>query len=125
MEDVEAFRLRAREWIRATLPPERLDKQGQMYIAGLSEEEELAAIAHERWLQRTFFDGGFAGICFPEEYGGQGLSPAHQHAFNEELVGYEFAARIQVPTFTPCAAVILEFGTDEQKRTHVPGILKG
>ncbi len=31
----------------------------------------------------------------------------------------------QAPTFSPCAAVILDFGTEEQKRQHLPAILKG
>ncbi len=30
-----------------------------------------------------------------------------------------------MPTFSPCAAVILEFGTEEQKQRHIPAILKG
>ena len=36
--------------------------------------DEMGIRARE--LQRTLFDGGFAGICFPKEYGGQGLSRA-------------------------------------------------
>jgi alkylation response protein AidB-like acyl-CoA dehydrogenase len=32
---------------------------------------------------------------------------------------------MQVPTFSPCSAVILEFGTDEQKKQHIPAMLKG
>ena len=71
------------------------------------------------------FDAGLAGICFPTEYGGQGLTPAHQQVLNEELVGHEFPLRIQVPTFSPCATVILEFGTEEQKQRHIPAILRG
>jgi alkylation response protein AidB-like acyl-CoA dehydrogenase len=39
--------------------------------------------------------------------------------------GYEYPTRAQVPTFTPCLAVLLEFGTEEQRRRHVPAILKG
>jgi len=38
------------------------------------------AVARDRRLQRTLFDGGFAGICFPKDYGGLGLTPAHQAA---------------------------------------------
>jgi len=72
-----------------------------------------------------FFDAGFAGICIPREYGGQGLTPAHQRVFNEELVGYEFPAHLQIPTFSPCLTVLLEYGTEAQKRRHVPAILKG
>ncbi len=71
------------------------------------------------------FDAGLAGICFPKAYGGQGLTPAHQRALNEELTGYEYPTRLQAPTFSPCAAVLLDFGTEEQKRAHIPAILRG
>src|SRR3954454_5955119 len=122
VEDVESFRARAREWIRANL---RLaDGPGQT-LRGKSEEEDLAEVGRERAVQRMLFDAGFAGICVPTEYAGQGLTPAHQRAFNDELVGYEYPARLQVPPMTPCMAVLLEFGTEEQKQRHVPAILKG
>ena len=65
------------------------------------------------------------GICFPREYGGQGLAPAFQRVFNEEMAGYEYPTRLQSPTFSPIAGVLLEFGTDEQKRQHIPAILRG
>ena len=123
VEDVESFRLRARAWIRDNLGPAEPDRI--VAIGNLTDEEELAAVAHDREIQRTFFDGGFAGICVPREYGGQGLTPAHQQAFNEELVGYEHPSRFQAPTMTPCLAVLLDFGTEEQKQRHVPAILKG
>ena len=76
-------------------------------------------------MQRRIFDGGFAGICFPKEYGGQGLTPEHNRAFNEELAGHEYASRFAVPTFSPCASTLLEFGTPQQKAAHLPAILKG
>jgi alkylation response protein AidB-like acyl-CoA dehydrogenase len=121
-EDVESFRARAREWIRTNL--RRSDGGGQT-LRNRDDEEELAAVARDREVQRMLFDAGFAGICVPNEYGGQGLTPAHQRAFNDELVGYEYPARLQVPPMTPCMAVLLEFGTEEQKQRHVPAILKG
>lgn len=123
IEDVDAFRRRARAWIRAHLAP--MDTNPFADVGALSDEAELAAVAHERELQRMLFDGGFAGICVPPEYGGQGLTPAHQRALDEEIAGFEYPARIQVPTFSPCAAVILEFGTHEQKLRHIPPILRG
>jgi alkylation response protein AidB-like acyl-CoA dehydrogenase len=123
-EPVEDFRARARPWIRSNLGPMDYGKLVRL-AGGSNDEQELAAIRHERELQRRLFDGGFAGICVPTEYGGQGLTPAHQRAFNEELAGYEYPTRIQVPTFSPCAAVLLEWGTEDQKRRHIPPILKG
>ena len=59
-----------------------------------------------RGIQRTLFDGGFAGICFPTEYGGQGLPPAYQRAFDIECAGYAMPTLINVPTFVPCGAVL-------------------
>lgn len=123
LEDVGAFRQRARRWIAANLAP--AEQPALTLRNDLNDEEELAAVAHDRELQRRLFDAGFAGICVPRDYGGQGLTPAHQRALNEELAGHEFPSRLQVPTFSPCLAVLLEFGTEAQKRQHVPGILRG
>jgi len=124
IESVDSFRQRARSWIRATLGPAVPE-----HVVGTfrhnSQEDELALVARDREVQRLMFDGGFAGICVPPEYGGQGLTHAHQRAFNEELVGFEHPSRLQVPTMTPCLAVLLDFGTEEQKQRHVPAILKG
>jgi alkylation response protein AidB-like acyl-CoA dehydrogenase len=123
MEDVETFRQRARTWIRANLQP-----VGSVTVTLRNErtdEEELAAVARDREVQRMLFDAGLAGICYPKEYGGQGLTPEHNRALNEEMTGYEFPSRFQVPTFSPCSAVLLEFGTEAQKRRHIPAMLRG
>jgi alkylation response protein AidB-like acyl-CoA dehydrogenase len=121
-ESVEDFRLRARAWIKANLGP---IQPWDMSQDCENDEEELVAVARDRALQRKLYDGGFAGICFPKEYGGQGLSPEYGRAFNEELVGHEYPSRFTVPTFSPCTSVILEFGTTEQKLRHIPAVLKG
>jgi alkylation response protein AidB-like acyl-CoA dehydrogenase len=123
VEDVDSFGQRARAWLAANMPRRTgVLRATRQYH---SDEEELADVARNRELQRMLFDGGFAGICFPVEYGGQGLTFAHQKALNEELRDYECPSRIQVPTFTPCAAILLEFGTDDQKQRHIPAILRG
>ncbi|HLN15625.1 MAG TPA: acyl-CoA dehydrogenase family protein [Acidimicrobiales bacterium] len=122
-EDVAAFRQRARQWIGENLRP--FSSSNTMGLRVRTSEEELAAVAADRQLQRKVFDAGFAGICVPREYGGQALTPAHQRAFNEELTGFEFASRCQIPTMSPCAAVLLEFGTEEQRRRHIPAMLRG
>jgi alkylation response protein AidB-like acyl-CoA dehydrogenase len=123
MEDLDAFRQRARAWIREHLQP-----VGAITVTLRNErtdEEELACVARDRELQRMLYDAGLAGLCFPTEYGGHGYPPEYQRVLNEELIGYEFPSRVQVPTFVPCSAVLLEFGTEEQKRQHIPAMLKG
>jgi len=125
VEDLERFRERARTWIRANL-----EHVGERLLHDLlrgmhNDEEELAQVESDRRLQRMLFDAGLAGICIPTAYGGQGLTPAHQRALNEELVGYEYPSRFQSPTMSPCVAVILEFGTEQQKRTYLPRMFDG
>ncbi|HEY8216952.1 MAG TPA: acyl-CoA dehydrogenase family protein [Acidimicrobiia bacterium] len=123
--DIEAFRLRARDWIRANLRPLSFQDVNTFWRGGLTDEEELALVERDREVQRMFYDAGLAGICVPREYGGQGLTPAHQRVLNEELAGYEYAVRLQLPTMVPCAAVLLEHGTEQQKHRHLPAILRG
>jgi alkylation response protein AidB-like acyl-CoA dehydrogenase len=123
-EDLGAFRQRARAWIGANLGPDRIDER-RRDGSPTDDDAELAVVRREREIQRMLFDAGLAGICFPRAYGGQGLTPAHQLVLNEELAGYEYPRLLQVPTLSPCAAVLLEFGTEEQKRRHLPAILRG
>lgn len=122
--DLEAYRLRARAWLAENM--RRLDATSvRDGLTETTDEQAVERTSHARRLQRKLFDGGFAGICVPVEYGGQGLTFDHQRVFNEEIEGYEMPATLQVPTMSPCAAVILDFGTDEQKRRHIPPILRG
>ncbi len=121
MESVEDFAARARVWLSDNMPKAT---KHRVFVHG-GDEEELANVQHARNLQRKLFDGGFAGLCFPREYGGQGLTHAHQRAFNAECASYEMPSVINVPTFVPCAAVLLEFGSEEQKLRHIPAILRG
>ena len=122
VEGLEAFRARARAFARASLGPSGAASFG---LAARSDEEEVARISREREVQRLLFDAGLAGVCVPRAYGGQGLTPAHQRVLDEELEGYESPLRIQSPTMTPCLAVLLDYGTEEQKQRHVPAILRG
>lgn len=125
VESLDDFRARARTWISANLQRSDFASHIGVLREETSDEEELAAVQRERDLQRALFDAGLAGICVPREYGGQGLTRPYQQVLNEELRGYEYPSRLQVPTFVPCTAVLLEFGTEEQKRRHIPAILKG
>lgn len=125
VEDLAGFRTRARRFIRDNLRPTSPADQAGILRNDRSDDEELEVVARERAVQRMLFDAGLAGICVPTAYGGLGLSHDYQIVLNEELEGYEHPTRLQSPTFTPCAAVLLEFGTEEQKQRHIPAILKG
>ncbi len=115
-ESVEEFRHRARAWLAEAMPrlsgamPDRLDDNRRQV---------------ERVLQRTLWEGGFAGIGFPAEYGGGGLAPEYQRAFSEESLPYDMPVSLNVPTLGILAATLVDFGTHEQKARHLPAILRG
>jgi len=75
--------------------------------------------------QRRLFDAGFAGIHWPEEYGGRGLTPDHTAAWIEQC------ALTGVPPFINMVGVVLAggslllFGTEDQKREHLRPIITG
>ena len=116
IEPVEDFRLRARAWLADNMPPVPTE---------VADRGEAGRRDVERVLQRTLFDGGFAGICFPAEYGGLGLTVEHQRAFTEESMPYDMPYSLNVPTLGILAATLVDFGTHDQKLRHLPAILKG
>jgi alkylation response protein AidB-like acyl-CoA dehydrogenase len=120
MESVESFRDRARVWLAATMP--RLeDRPPAGSEAGDDDEDWDRA----RELQKVLHSGGFAGICFPKEYGGLGLTPEHQAAFTEESLPYEMPLLLNVPTFSICGATILDMGSEQQKRERLSAAIRG
>ncbi len=118
IESVESFALRAREWLAANMPPlphARWDP--------LVEDDERAS--HARVLQAKLWEGGFAGICYPTQYGGLGLTLDHQRAFDREAAAYQLPLIFSMPTHCICGPTILDCGTEEQKQQWIPPMLKG
>ncbi|OBI24207.1 acyl-CoA dehydrogenase family protein [Mycobacterium sp. E2238] len=118
-ESVEDFRRRAKAWLADNLP--RLDSGDAMVL----QRDELSSWQRARELQKRLYDGGFAGICFPREYGGLGLGYEYKKAFDAEALAYETPLMLNVPSFAICCATILDTGSEEQKRTHIAAALRG
>jgi alkylation response protein AidB-like acyl-CoA dehydrogenase len=120
MIDVEEFRLAARAWLA-----ENLDRADA--VAPPPAEKTLENIVPERELQRRLFDAGYAGITLPPEYGGQGLTRAHEEAFEQETAGYRMPdfGIAGVTTAGPCLNTMLAHATPEFLARHVPRILSG
>ena len=118
-ESVESFRERAARWVRENLEPltryEGLEAEN---------EDQLKMVAEARSLQRRIFEAGFAGIRYPREYGGLGLSHEHQLAWREAATGYRVPHAFTA-THGIMGPTLLEFASEEQKRRHLPVMLKG
>ncbi len=114
----QAFREKARAWLREHLPPRRMDDEPVM------DWSDKALVARDRDIQRALWDGGLAGITLPREYCGLGLGREYEKIFYEEAEPYRLpwhfgnAFNVVMPT-------LLAHGTEEQKKRYVPGILTG
>lgn len=108
------FREQARDWLNNNAPRERRPHSGQAM-----REYDLA------W-QKQQYEGGWAGVSWPVEYGGMGLSLTRQLIWHEEY------ARANAPDNHLCfvalnhaGPTIIARGTEAQKQAHLPPILRG
>ncbi len=120
MESLEAFRQRSRAWLADNV--RRLPPDAKLWNAMRVDEGDAE---RARELQGKLFEGGFAGLCFPEEYGGQGLPREYQKVFTEESRPFEMPLLFNTPTLTIIAPTILDMGTEAQKRRHLPAMIRG
>jgi len=116
-DEDEAFRAGLREWLATTLPqlPEMPARNNWM-----------ARRRYDTEWQRRLFDAGYAGLSWPEEYGGQDAPPSQQLIFLEETtrakapyVGANFVGILHAgPT-------LIAEGSEEQKQRFLRPILQG
>jgi alkylation response protein AidB-like acyl-CoA dehydrogenase len=124
---VDEYRAAARVWLADNLERRSGDPRVALSsLRGMHEftKEQLDA---ERPKQRRLYEAGFAGITWPVEFGGQGLSPAHERAFLEEAAGYQLPnlGIAGGTTFGVCAQVMLAHASDDFNRRHLPRMLAG
>jgi alkylation response protein AidB-like acyl-CoA dehydrogenase len=113
---VDEFAARARAWLsdhRAEAPPDY----------GPILPEHLAA-AGRAW-QRALHDAGFAGIHWPEEFGGRGLTVEHTAAWIVACAEAEVPPLLNMVGNVLTGGALLAFATPAQLHTHLPGILDG
>jgi alkylation response protein AidB-like acyl-CoA dehydrogenase len=118
-ESVDSFYERARAWIVGHLP--RSDRSVGFEV---DDEAERVLIQEARQVQRKIFDAEFAGIRYPPEYGGLGLTREHQLAWARAATGFRLPSLFNV-THGIIGPTILEFGTEVQKRRFLPAMLRG
>jgi alkylation response protein AidB-like acyl-CoA dehydrogenase len=110
-----AFRQEVRAFIDDNYPKAMRGKQD----AG----EELTKDEILSW-HKILARKGWSAPHWPKEYGGPGWGPVYRHIFAEEMAQAEVAPIIPFGTVM-MAAVVMTFGTDEQKKKWLPPTLAG
>lgn len=87
--------------------------------------DEEHRFPHEAW--RDLADGGWIGLCVPEQYGGGGQGMLELAVACEALAASGGTAGTFLYILTPGfgAMTLTRHGTEEQKRTILPGVASG
>jgi len=116
-ESEAAFRAEARAFVDAHAPDPR-----EMYGDDPLQASNLEA--HRAW-QRAQYEHGFAGIMWPEAYGGRGLGPIEQIVWNQELARKGLGLSMFMPGLSMAGPTIIAHGTEAQKQRHLEPLLRG
>lgn len=110
----ELFRAECRDWLHGNVPDERRPM------------DAAAAIDFDKAWQNRLFDAGWAGINWPVEYGGRGLSILRQVIWLEEYakahapwIGANFVG------INHGGPTLILNANEAQKAYHLPRILRG
>jgi alkylation response protein AidB-like acyl-CoA dehydrogenase len=123
MTDVGSYRAEARVWIETNL--ERRSEPAERFHP--VEYYTPAVIAENRAIQRRLWEGGYAGISWPAQYGGQGLSPQHEAAFLDEARRHRLPdfGILRATTFEVCVPTMIAHGPPSFLQGFVPQVLAG
>lgn len=113
-----AFRNELRAWLQANQP--------QPWAGATHDSESQNAYTDYlgAW-QRKLFDGGWAGIAWPKEFGGRGASFMEQAIFQEEMAAADAPEPIGVIGQSLVGPTIITVGTERQKSRYLAPILSG
>src|SRR5205085_4258785 len=114
----QQFRDEFRAWLSANLPAEW---QG----GALHTEDRADFIAYLRDWQRRLYEGGWAGISWPKEYGGRGATLMEQAIFQAELARANAPQLIGTIGLSLVGPTIIALGTEAQKARYLAPILSG
>jgi len=109
-----AFRNEVRAWLEANIPTDWSEWR---------EKPLDESFPYLRTWQRKLYEGGWAAVSWPTEYGGRGATLMQQSIFWEEM------ARVNAPPMANALGLgligptIIAYGTNSQKERHIPKIL--
>ena len=124
MQDIENFRAETRAWLEANCPPAMRQPLTQDQNVWSGSEVKFANDDQRVWFERMRDRGWFAPD-WPAELGGGGLAPKQARVVEQEMQ----RLGCRPPQFNlgvwMLGPVLLEMGTEEQKREHLMPMMQG
>jgi alkylation response protein AidB-like acyl-CoA dehydrogenase len=109
----EQYRIKLRTWLEENVPTEP------------HPAEQDAEFAYRRTWQRRLYAGGWVGINWPKEYGGQGATLIQQAIYAQEMTRAKAPQPANGLGIGIVGPTLMHHGTEEQKKRFIPKILSG
>jgi acyl-CoA dehydrogenase len=124
MSELTTFRAETRAWLEANCPASMRAPMSDDDIVWGGRHPTFKHPDQKVWLERMA-GRGWTAPTWPTEYGGGGLAEEHARVLAEEM--RRLGCRDPLKSFgiTMLGPVLLEYGTPEQKREHLPKVVRG
>ena len=122
---LDAVRAEVRAWLDANCPPEmRQPLQGEQDYCWGGRNAAFQSEAQRLWLQRMG-ERGWTVPTWPRDYGGGGLSAEEAQVLQQEMLRLGCRPALYSFGIWMLGPALLKFGSEAQKREHLPKIARG
>ncbi|ONF97703.1 acyl-CoA dehydrogenase family protein [Sphingomonas jeddahensis] len=125
MPDLDQFRSETRTWLEANCPPEMREPiRSEKDSVWGGRDQSAMTPAQKQWMD-AMGAKGWTVPDWPKEYGGGGLSPAETKILREEMAAIRARNPLSSFGISMLGPALLKYGTEEQKKEHLPKIARG
>jgi alkylation response protein AidB-like acyl-CoA dehydrogenase len=125
MEALEEFRSSVRNWLEEKAPKGLRGKIGDILSAYQGGTKTPPPYPESKaWLE-MMAERGWTVPTWPQEYGGGSLGKQAAKILNEELTRLKLPPPLTGFGITMIGPTMLQYGTEEQKKKHIPPIVRG
>ena len=121
MSEQSEFRAEVRDWLAENCPP---GARGEGQVPTGSTKITIEDPDVRVWLERAA-EKGYTAPNWPVEYGGAGLGTEQYVTLVEEMRRIDARPPLMGMGTSMIGPTLLEYGTDQQKATHLPRIARG
>jgi len=125
MADLEKFRSETRSWLEANAPKSLVGARGDAAEGVWGGKKAVYENPDRKLWLDLMAEKGWTSPTWPTEYGGGGLSSKEAKVLAGEMRSLKLPAPLVGFGLTMIGPTLLQFGTEEQKKEHLPRICRG
>ena len=118
------FRAETRAWLEENCPTAMRSFMPENEQVAGGKQAEYVRPEQKIWLDRMA-EKGWTAPAWPKQYGGGGLTNEQAMILEEEMQDLGCRVPLRGMGLSMLGPVLLEYGTEEQRQTHIPPIVRG